>query len=147
MGKISSTLGTMFGKENKWWEEEKKREAERQRQITQGPAYTKPHNPNDAYKESQENVKNAIKSVSEGPGNNTNVTTNQATPYVIKNRQLGSYEFITEAEAFARDRWINSASKRALFRKLPAAEQARIMESQNPDNELNNLYQQNHAQK
>ena len=73
MGKVISTLGTLFGSENRWWEQEKQRErqkeqekrrynmTQRMKQIEQqalqkaqqkqtGPAYSQAHDPNKEYK-------------------------------------------------------------------------------------------------
>ena len=33
MGKVTSTLGTLFGSENRWWEQEKQREKQDENTI------------------------------------------------------------------------------------------------------------------
>ena len=159
MGKVTSTLGTLFGSENKWWEQEKQREkqkeqerrkynmAQRMKQIEQqaqqkqtGPAYGQTHDPNKEYKETQANVLGAIASVSKQPGQ-TGVS-KVKPPYVVQNRDAvtnaGKAEaFIQEARQWATNNL--SVDKQRMFWQLSTADQIRVMESQNPDNELNYL--------
>ena len=159
MGKVTSTLGTLFGSENKWWEQEKQREkqkeqerrrynmAQRMKQIEQqaqqkqtGPAYGQTHDPNKEYKETQANVLGAIASVSKQPGQ-TGVS-KVKPPYVVQNRDAvtnaGKAEaFIQEARQWATNNL--SVDKQRTFWQLSTADQIRVMESQNPDNELNYL--------
>ena len=159
MGKISATLGTLFGSDNRWWEQEKQREkqkeqekrknnlAQRMKQIEQqaqqkqtGPAYGQTHDPNKEYKETQDNVLGAIASVSKQPGQTD--TSKVKPPYVVQNRDVitnaGKAEaFIQEARQWATNNL--SVDKQRMFWQLSTADQIRVMESQNPDNELNYL--------
>lgn len=157
MGKTGATLGTLFGKENLWWEQEKQRERQKQQQEEQeeqeklnnarkkpnyvatqntkpGPAYGQPHDPVDAYKESEDNIKGAIQSVSQAPGQ----PQQQGQPYVVKNRQLSGPKqfaaFMAEASQFASSHF--QGDKLATFNKLTSQDKMRVMESHNPDNEL-----------
>lgn len=160
MGKVISTLGTLFGSENRWWEQEKQREkqkeqerrrynmAQRMKQIEQqalqkaqqkqtGPAYGQTHDPNKEYKETQANVLGAIASVSKQPG-----VPKAKPPYVVQNRDAVTNA--SKAKAFIQEarQWVTnnlSVDKQDLFWKLSTADQIRVMESQNPDNELNYL--------
>ena len=162
MGKISATLGTLFGSENRWWEQEKQREkqkeqerrqynlAQRMKQIEQqaqqkqqkqtGPAYGQTHDPNKEYKETQSNVLGAIASVSKQPGQTD--TSKVKPPYVVQNRDAVTNA--SKAKAFIQEarQWITnnlSVDKQKMFWQLSTADQIRVMESQNPDNELNYL--------
>ena len=168
MGKVTSTLGTLFGSENKWWEQEKQQEkqkeqerrrynmAQRMKQIEQqaqqkqikqqaqqkqtGPAYGQTHDPNKEYKETQANVLGAIASVSKQPGQ-TGVS-KVKPPYVVQNRDAVTNA--SKAKAFIQEarQWVTnnlSVDKQDLFWQLSTADQIRVMESQNPDNELNYL--------
>ena len=159
MGKVTSTLGTLFGSENRWWEQEKQREkqkeqerrkynmAQRMKQIEQqaqqkqtGPAYGQTHDPNKEYKETQANVLGAIASVSKQPGQ-TGVS-KVKPPYVVQNRDAVTNA--SKAEAFIQEarQWVTnnlSVDKQKMFWQLSTADQIRVMESQNPDNELNYL--------
>ena len=159
MGKVTSTLGTLFGSENRWWEQEKQREkqkeqekrrynmAQRMKQIEQqaqqkqtGPAYGQTHDPNKEYKETQANVLGAIASVSKQPGQ-TGVS-KVKPPYVVQNRDAVTNA--SKANAFIQEarQWVTnnlSVDKQDLFWQLSTADQIRVMESQNPDNELNYL--------
>ena len=165
MGKVISTLGTLFGSENRWWEQEKQREkqkeqerrkynmAQRMKQIEQqaqqkqieqqkqtGPAYGQTHDPNKEYKETQANVLGAIASVSKQPGQ-TGVS-KVKPPYVVQNRDAvtnasKAKAYIQEARQWATNNL--SVDKQDLFWQLSTADQIRVMESQNPDNELNYL--------
>ena len=159
MGKITSTLGTLFGSENRWWEQEKQREkqkeqerrrynmAQRMKQIEQqaqqkqtGPAYGQTHDPNKEYKETQANVLGAIASVSKQPGQTKELKVKP--PYVVKNRD--AITNASKAEAFIQEarQWVTnnlSVDKQRMFWQLSTADQIRVMESQNPDNELNYL--------
>ena len=168
MGKVTSTLGTLFGSENRWWEQEKQREkqkeqerrrnniAQRMKQIEQqaqqkqieqqaqqkqtGPAYGQTHDPNKEYKETQANVLGAIASVSKQPGQ-TGVP-KAKPPYVVQNRDAVTNA--SKAKAFIQEarQWVTnnlSVDKQDLFWQLSTADQIRVMESQNPDNELNYL--------
>lgn len=159
MGKVTSTLGTLFGSENRWWEQEKQREkqkeqekrrynmAQRMKQIEQqaqqkqtGPAYGQTHDPNKEYKETQANVLGAIASVSKQPGQ-TGVS-KVKPPYVVQNRDAVTNA--SKAKAFIQEarQWVTnnlSVDKQDLFWQLSTADQIRVMESQNPDNELNYL--------
>ena len=163
MGKVISTLGTLFGSENRWWEQEKQKEkqkeqerrqynlAQRMKQIEQqalqkaqqkqtGPAYGQTHDPNKEYKETQANVLGAIASVSKQPGQ-TGVS-KVKPPYVVQNRDAvtnasKANAFIQEARQWATNNL--SVDKQDLFWQLSTADQIRVMESQNPDNELNYL--------
>ena len=163
MGKVISTLGTLFGSENRWWEQEKQKEkqkeqerrrynmAQRMKQIEQqalqkaqqkqtGPAYGQTHDPNKEYKETQANVLGAIASVSKQPGQ-TGVS-KVKPPYVVQNRDAvtnasKAKAFIQEARQWATNNL--SVDKQDLFWQLSTADQIRVMESQNPDNELNYL--------
>ena len=159
MGKVTSTLGTLFGSENRWWEQEKQREkqkeqekrrynmAQRMKQIEQqaqqkqtGPAYGQTHDPNKEYKETQANVLGAIASVSKQPGQ-TGVS-KVKSPYVVQNRDAVTNA--SKAKAFIQEarQWVTnnlSVDKQDLFWQLSTADQIRVMESQNPDNELNYL--------
>lgn len=167
MGKIISTLGTLFGSENRWWEQEKQREkqkeqerrryneAQRMKQIEQqalqkaqqkaqqkqtGPAYGQTHDPNKEYKETQANVLGAITSVSKQPGQ-TGVP-KAKPPYVVQNRDAVTNA--SKAKAFIQEarQWVTnnlSVDKQKMFWQLSTADQIRVMESQNPDNELNYL--------
>ena len=162
MGKVSATLGTLFGSENRWWEQEKQREkqkeqerrkynlAQRMKQIEQqaqqkqqkqtGPAYGQTHDPNKEYKETQSNVLGAIASVSKQPGQTD--TSKAKPPYVVKNRDAVTNA--SKANAFIQEarQWVTnnlSADKQRMFWQLSTADQIRVMESQNPDNELNYL--------
>lgn len=159
MGKISATLGTLFGSENRWWEQEKQREkqkeqekrrynmAQRMKQIEQqaqqkqtGPAYGQTHDPNKEYKETQANVLGAIASVSKQPGQTD--TSKVKPPYVVQNRDAvtnasKAKAFIQEARQWATNNL--SVDKQKMFWQLSTADQIRVMESQNPDNELNYL--------
>lgn len=160
MGKVISTLGTLFGSENRWWEQEKQREkqkeqerrryneAQRMKQIEQqalqkaqqkqtGPAYSQAHDPNKEYKETQANVLGAITSVSKQPG-----VSKVEQPYVVKNRDAITNTdkvkaFTQEAKQWALKNL--SVDKQDLFWQLSIADKIRVMESQNPDNELNYL--------
>ena len=163
MGKISATLGTLFGSENRWWEQEKQKEkqkeqerrqynlAQRMKQIEQqalqkaqqkqtGPAYGQTHDPNKEYKETQANVLGAIASVSKQPGQTD--TSKAKPPYVVQNRDAVTNA--SKAKAFIQEarQWVTnnlSADKQKMFWQLSTADQIRVMESQNPDNELNYL--------
>lgn len=163
MGKVISTLGTLFGSENRWWEQEKQREkqkeqerrryneAQRMKQIEQqalqkaqqkqtGPAYGQTHDPNKEYKETQANVLGAIASVSKQPGQTD--TSKAKPPYVVQNRDAvtnasKAKAFIQEARQWATNNL--SVDKQKMFWQLSTADQIRVMESQNPDNELNYL--------
>lgn len=163
MGKVISTLGTLFGSENRWWEQEKQREkqkeqerrkynmAQRMKQIEQqalqkaqqkqtGPAYGQTHDPNKEYKETQANVLGAIASVSKQPGQ-TGVS-KAKPPYVVQNRD--AITNASKAKAFIQEarQWVTnnlSVDKQKMFWQLSTADQIRVMESQNPDNELNYL--------
>ena len=159
MGKVTSTLGTLFGSENRWWEQEKQREkqkeqerrkynmTQRMKQIEQqaqqkqtGPAYGQTHDPNKEYKETQANVLGAIASVSKQPGQ-TGVP-KAKPPYVVQNRDAvtnasKAKAFIQEARQWATNNL--SVDKQKMFWQLSTADQIRVMESQNPDNELNYL--------
>ena len=168
MGKVMSTLGTLFGSENRWWEQEKQKErqkeqekrqynlAQRMKQIEQqaqqkqikqqaqqkqtGPAYGQTHDPNKEYKETQSNVLGAIASVSKQPGQ-TDVS-KAKPPYVVQNRDALTSPskvkaFMQEARQWSLKNL--SADKQDLFWQLPMADKIRVMESQNPDNELNYL--------
>lgn len=167
MGKVISTLGTLFGSENRWWEQEKQREkqkeqekrryneAQRMKQIEQqalqkaqqkaqqkqtGPAYGQTHDPNKEYKETQANVLGAIASVSKQPGQTD--TSKAKPPYVVQNRDAVTNA--SKAKAFIQEarQWVTnnlSVDKQKMFWQLSTADQIRVMESQNPDNELNYL--------
>lgn len=168
MGKFSATLGTLFGSENRWWEQEKQREkqkeqerrkynmAQRMKQIEQqaqqkqikqqaqqkqtGPAYGQTHDPNKEYKETQANVLGAIASVSKQPGQTD--TSKVKPPYVVQNRD--AITNASKANAFIQEarQWVTnnlSVDKQKMFWQLSTADQIRVMESQNPDNELNYL--------
>ena len=163
MGKVTSTLGTLFGSENRWWEQEKQKEkqkeqerrqynlAQRMKQIEQqalqkaqqkqtGPAYGQTHDPNKEYKETQANVLGAIASVSKQPGQ-TGVS-KVKPPYVVQNRDAVTNA--SKAKAFIQEarQWVTnnlSVDKQKMFWQLSTADQIRVMESQNPDNELNYL--------
>ena len=163
MGKFSATLGTLFGSENRWWEQEKQKEkqkeqerrrynlAQRMKQIEQqelqkaqqkqtGPAYGQTHDPNKEYKETQANVLGAIASVSKQPGQ-TGVS-KAKPPYVVQNRDAVTNA--SKAKAFIQEarQWVTnnlSVDKQKMFWQLSTADQIRVMESQNPDNELNYL--------
>ena len=162
MGKISATLGTLFGSENRWWEQEKQRErqkeqerrkynmAQRMKQIEQqaqqkqqkqtGPAYGQTHDPNKEYKETQANVLGAIASVSKQPGQTD--TSKVKPPYVVQNRDAVTNP--SKVKAFTQEarQWVTnnlSVDKQKMFWQLSTADQIRVMESQNPDNELNYL--------
>ena len=163
MGKVTSTLGTLFGSENRWWEQEKQREkqkeqerrrynmAQRMKQIEQqalqkaqqkqtGPAYSQAHDPNKEYKETQANVLGAIASVSTQPGQTG--ASKVKPPYVVQNRDAVTNA--SKAKAFIQEarQWVTnnlSVDKQDLFWQLSTADQIRVMESQNPDNELNYL--------
>lgn len=168
MGKISATLGTLFGSENRWWEQEKQKEqqkeqerrkynmAQRMKQIEQqaqqkqikqqaqqkqtGPAYGQTHDPNKEYKETQANVLGAIASVSKQPGQTD--TSKAKPPYVVQNRDAVTNA--SKAKAFIQEarQWVTnnlSVDKQKMFWQLSTADQIRVMESQNPDNELNYL--------
>ena len=162
MGKFSATLGTLFGSENRWWEQEKQREkqkeqerrkynmAQRMKQIEQqaqqkqqkqtGPAYSQAHDPNKEYKETQSNVLGAIASVSKQPGQTD--TSKVKPPYVVQNRDAVTNA--SKAKAFIQEarQWVTnnlSVDKQKTFWQLSTADQIRVMESQNPDNELNYL--------
>ena len=168
MGKISATLGTLFGSENRWWEQEKQKEkqkeqekrrynmAQRMKQIEQqaqqkqikqqaqqkqtGPAYGQTHDPNKEYKETQSNVLGAIASVSKQPGQTD--TSKAKPPYVVQNRDAVTNA--SKANAFIQEarQWVTnnlSVDKQKMFWQLSTADQIRVMESQNPDNELNYL--------
>ena len=163
MGKIISTLGTLFGSENRWWEQEKQKEkqkeqerrrynlAQKMKQIEQqelqkaqqkqtGPAYGQTHDPNKEYKETQANVLGAIASVSKQPGQ-TGVS-KVKPPYVVQNRDAVTNA--SKAKAFIQEarQWVTnnlSVDKQRMFWQLSTADQIRVMESQNPDNELNYL--------
>ena len=163
MGKVTSTLGTLFGSENRWWEQEKQREkqkeqerrrynmAQRMKQIEQqalqkaqqkqtGPAYSQAHDPNKEYKETQANVLGAIASVSKQPGQTKELKVKP--PYVVQNRDAVTNA--SKAKAFIQEarQWVTnnlSVDKQDLFWQLSTADQIRVMESQNPDNELNYL--------
>lgn len=163
MGKVTSTLGTLFGSENRWWEQEKQREkqkeqekrrynlAQRMKQIEQqalqkaqqkqtGPAYGQTHDPNKEYKETQANVLGAIASVSKQPGQAKELKVKP--PYVVQNRDAITNP--SKVKAFTQEarQWVTnnlSVDKQDLFWKLSTADQIRVMESQNPDNELNYL--------
>lgn len=163
MGKVISTLGTLFGSENRWWEQEKQKEkqkeqerrkynlAQRMKQIEQealqkaqqkqtGPAYGQTHDPNKEYKETQANVLGAIASVSKQPGQ-TGVSKVEQ-PYVVQNRDAITNPskvnaFTQEAKQWALKNL--SVDKQDLFWQLSITDKIRVMESQNPDNELNYL--------
>lgn len=160
MGKVISTLGTLFGSENRWWEQEKQKEkqkeqerrkynlAQRMKQIEQqalqkaqqkqtGPAYSQAHDPNKEYKETQANVLGAIASVSKQPG-----VSKVEQPYVVQNRDAITNPskvnaFTQEAKQWALKNL--SVDKQDLFWQLSITDKIRVMESQNPDNELNYL--------
>lgn len=168
MGKVTATLGTLFGSENRWWEQEKQKEqqkeqerrrynmAQRMKQIEQqaqqkqikqqaqqkqtGPAYGQTHDPNKEYKETQANVLGAIASVSKQPGQTD--TSKVKPPYVVQNRDAVTNA--SKANAFIQEarQWVTnnlSVDKQKMFWQLSTADQIRVMESQNPDNELNYL--------
>ena len=168
MGKVTATLGTLFGSENRWWEQEKQKEkqkeqerrkynlAQRMKQIEQqaqqkqikqqaqqkqtGPAYGQTHDPKQEYKETQSNVLGAITSVSKQPGQTD--TSKAKPPYVVQNRDAVTNA--SKAEAFIQEarQWVTnnlSVDKQDLFWQLSTADQIRVMESQNPVNELNYL--------
>lgn len=163
MGKVISTLGTLFGSENRWWEQEKQREkqkeqerrrnnmAQRMKQIEQqalqkaqqkqtGPAYSQAHDPNKEYKETQANVLGAIASVSKQPGQ-TGVS-KAKPPYVVQNRDAITNPSKVKAFTQEAKQWVTnnlSVDKQKMFWQLSTADQIRVMESQNPDNELNYL--------
>lgn len=168
MGKVTSTLGTLFGSENRWWEQEKQREkqkeqerrkynmAQRMKQIEQqaqqkqieqqaqqkqtGPAYGQTHDPNKEYKETQANVLGAIASVSKQPGQ-TGVS-KVKPPYVVQNRDAITNPSKVKAFTQEAKQWVTnnlSVDKQRMFWQLSTADQIRVMESQNPDNELNYL--------
>lgn len=163
MGKVISTLGTLFGSENRWWEQEKQREkqkeqekrkynmAQRMKQIEQqalqkaqqkqtGPAYGQTHDPNKEYKETQANVLGAIASVSKQPGQ-TGVSKVEQ-PYVVQNRDAITNPSKVKAFTQEAKQWSLknlSTDKQDLFWQLSIADKIRVMESQNPDNELNYL--------
>lgn len=163
MGKIISTLGTLLGSENRWWEQEKQKEiqkeqerrrynlAQRMKQIEQqelqkaqqkqtGPAYGQTHDPNKEYKETQANVLGAIASVSKQPGQ-TGVSKAQQ-PYVVQNRDAITNPSKVKAFTQEAKQWSLknlSTDKQDLFWQLSIADKIRVMESQNPDNELNYL--------
>ena len=163
MGKIISTLGTLFGSENRWWEQEKQREkqkeqerrrnniAQRMKQIEQqelqkaqqkqtGPAYGQTHDPNKEYKETQANVLGAIASVSKQPGQTKELKAEP--PYVVQNRDAATNTDKVKAFTQEAKQWSLknlSVDKQDLFWKLSITDKIRVMESQNPDNELNYL--------
>ena len=163
MGKVISTLGTLFGSENRWWEQEKQKEkqkeqekrrynmAQRMKQIEQqalqkaqqkqtGPAYSQAHDPNKEYKETQANVLGAITSVSKQPGQ-TGVL-KAKPPYVVQNRDAVTNTDKVNAFTQEAKQWASknlSADKQDLFWQLSITDKIRVMESQNPDNELNYL--------
>ena len=163
MGKVISTLGTLFGSENRWWEQEKQRMnqkeqekrrynmAQRMKQIEQqalqkaqqkqtGPAYSQAHDPNKEYKETQANVLGAIASVSKQPGQ-TGVP-KAKPPYVVQNRDAVTNTDKVKAFTQEAKQWSLknlSVDKQDLFWQLSIADKIRVMESQNPDNELNYL--------
>lgn len=163
MGKVIATLGTLLGSQNRWWEQEKQKEkqkeqerrknnlAQRMKQIEQqelqkaqqkqtGPAYGQTHDPNKEYKETQANVLGAIASVSKQPGQ-TEVPKTE-TPYVVKNRDALTSPSKVEAFMQEANQWALknlSVDKQDLFWRLRMADKIRVMESQNPDNELNYL--------
>lgn len=163
MGKFSATLGTLFGSENRWWEQEKQREkqkeqerrrnniAQRMKQIEQqalqkaqqkqtGPAYSQAHDPKQEYKETQANVLGAIASVSKQPGQ-TGVSKVEQ-PYVVQNRDAITNPSKVKAFTQEAKQWSLknlSADKQDLFWQLSITDKIRVMESQNPDNELNYL--------
>lgn len=163
MGKVISTLGTLFGSENRWWEQEKQREkqkeqekrkynlAQRMKQIEQqalqkaqqkqtGPAYGQTHDPNKEYKETQANVLGAIASVSKQPGQ-TGVSKVEQ-PYVVQNRDAITNPSKVKAFTQEAKQWSLknlSTDKQDLFWQLSITDKIRVMESQNPDNELNYL--------
>lgn len=163
MGKVISTLGTLFGSENRWWEQEKQREkqkeqerrqynlAQRMKQIEQqalqkaqqkqtGPAYGQTHDPNKEYKETQANVLGAIASVSKQPGQ-TGVSKVEP-PYVVQNRDAITNPSKVKAFTQEAKQWALknlSVDKQDLFWQLSITDKIRVMESQNPDNELNYL--------
>lgn len=163
MGKVISTLGTLFGSENRWWEQEKQREkqkeqekrkynmTQRMKQIEQqalqkaqqkqtGPAYGQTHDPNKEYKETQANVLGAIASVSKQPGQ-TGVPKAQP-PYVVQNRDAVTNPSKVKAFTQEAKQWALknlSVDKQDLFWQLSITDKIRVMESQNPDNELNYL--------
>lgn len=156
MGKVISTLGTLFGSENRWWEQEKQREkqkeqerrkynmAQRMKQIEQqaqqkqtGPAYGQTHDPNKEYKETQANVLGAIASVSKQPG-----VPKVEQPYVVQNRDAITNPSKVKAFTQEAKQWSLknlSVDKQDLFWQLSITDKIRVMESQNPDNELNYL--------
>lgn len=160
MGKVISTLGTLFGSENRWWEQEKQREkqkeqerrkynmAQRMKQIEQqalqkaqqkqtGPAYGQTHDPNKEYKETQANVLGAIASVSKQPG-----VSKVKPPYVVQNRDAITNPSKVKAFTQEAKQWSLknlSTDKQDLFWQLSITDKIRVMESQNPDNELNYL--------
>lgn len=160
MGKIISTLGTLFGSENRWWEQEKQKEkqkeqerrkynmAQRMKQIEQqalqkaqqkqtGPAYSQAHDPNKEYKETQANVLGAIASVSKQPG-----VPKVEQPYVVQNRDAITNPSKVKAFTQEAKQWSLknlSTDKQDLFWQLSITDKIRVMESQNPDNELNYL--------
>lgn len=160
MGKVISTLGTLFGSENRWWEQEKQREkqkeqerrkynmAQRMKQIEQqalqkaqqkqtGPAYGQTHDPNKEYKETQANVLGAIASVSKQPG-----VPKAKPPYVVQNRDAITNPSKVKAFTQEAKQWSLknlSTDKQDLFWQLSITDKIRVMESQNPDNELNYL--------
>ena len=163
MGKVISTLGTLFGSENRWWEQEKQKEKQKEQerrrynlaqtmkkieqqaqqkaqQKQTGPAYGQTHDPNKEYKETQANVLGAIASVSKQPGQTD--TSKAKPPYVVQNRDAVTNA--SKANAFIQEarQWVTnnlSADKQDLFWQLSTADQIRVMESQNPVNELNYL--------
>ena len=163
MGKVISTLGTLFGSENRWWEQEKQKEKQKEQerrrynlaqtmkkieqqaqqkaqQKQTGPAYGQTHDPNKEYKETQANVLGAIASVSKQPGQ-TGVP-KAKPPYVVQNRDAVTNTdkvnaFTQEAKQWALKNL--SVDKQDLFWQLSITDKIRVMESQNPDNELNYL--------
>ena len=159
MGKVISTLGTLFGSENRWWEQEKQKEKQKEQerrrynlaqtmkkieqqaqQKQTGPAYGQTHDPNKEYKETQANVLGAIASVSKQPGQ-TGVS-KAKPPYVVQNRDAVTNTdkvnaFTQEAKQWALKNL--SVDKQDLFWQLSITDKIRVMESQNPDNELNYL--------
>ena len=163
MGKVISTLGTLFGSENRWWEQEKQKEKQKEQekrrynlaqtmkkfeqqelqkaqQKQTGPAYGQTHDPNKEYKETQANVLGAIASVSKQPGQ-TGVS-KVKPPYVVQNRDAVTNTdkvnaFTQEAKQWALKNL--SVDKQDLFWQLSITDKIRVMESQNPDNELNYL--------
>ena len=117
------------------------KQIEQQAQQKQtGPAYGQTHDPNKEYKETQANVLGAIASVSKQPGQ-TGVS-KVKPPYVVQNRDAVTNA--SKAKAFIQEarQWVAnnlSVDKQDLFWQLSTADQIRVMESQNPDNELNYL--------